>query len=190
MISPPLMFVTVLLPLALQLLALSLVHDGCRRVARSKRCRRLAHAAAVRSPHLIRIWAVLVGDVVSRSWFYCAQNPRRWEQRRTVGHLRTTGSRGPADKLNWCRVRKYHTVPAVCFPNSRHAHRATKRDGLLWDGRAASHKVASRSQSLNNRGTDRSAPFASHTNKRVIVFYCEYPNTRDLDLLLKCFLVL
>lgn len=77
MISPPLMFVRVCCFLLLYNCGLSLVHDGSWRLACSKCCRRLAPTGAVCSPHLIKTKVVLVGDVASRSWLYCAQHPAR-----------------------------------------------------------------------------------------------------------------
>lgn len=116
---------------------LSLVHDGSWRLACSKSCRRLAHTCAVCSPHLMKIKVVLLPDAPGGTVRNNHRKPPVWvgvgglgERRNsTRGELRTARRRSAAGKLNWCRVRKYRRVSAVCFPNSYHAHRAKRGMG-------------------------------------------------------------
>lgn len=103
---------------------LALVHDGFWRLARSKSCWRLVYCSAARSPHLIKIKvALLAGDVAGRSWWHCAQLPSQNPQpnrdkitRNTRRELRAARWQAAAGKLNWCGVRKYRRMSAVCFP--------------------------------------------------------------------------
>lgn len=165
---------------ALQMPVCHSVHDGSWRLASLKCCRRLALPGAVRSPHLIKITVVLVGDVAGRSWWYRAQRPAQnpgwgWakKKKRKKGATRLVGNyarswRGVAGKLNWCRERKYRRVSAVCFPNSYHAHRAEwerarEREGGMGCaagmnrmGEQLATKSLQHSQtSLNRGGIDR-----------------------------------